>query len=419
MPLGADEAFAQHPRFIEGTDRYLFTVGVGAAVRRGGQRQVAVASLGSTARRILFAEDQYLTPLGVTNGHLLFVRGNTVFAQRFDSDRLAVAGEPAPIADRVQLLLNRPYGLASVSTTGVFAYAQEIATPEHELVWYERTGAPSSTVAGRVNLSNVDLAPDETSAAIGLLDPARRTRDIWLVDLVRAARTRFTFDAGDERTAVWSPDGRRIVYNERRAGVERDLFMKPANGSGAEARVLVDGLSKDPIDISPDGRFLIYRVSTRARSDIWVLPLDGASKPYPFIETAAEDNYGRLSPDGRWFAYTSDESGRDEVFVVPFPGPGGKWQVSTGGGFTPRWRGDGRELFYPTLDGRMMSVAVDGTTAGFRADIPRPLFQAAIVQEPGYQYDVAADGQRFLVNTAPPSPVPVTVVSDWTMLLRQ
>jgi Tol biopolymer transport system component len=322
------------------------------------------------------------------------------------------------VVDRVQLLPNRPYGVASVSAGGLIAYVAESDAPLHQLAWFDRSGRQTAAVDERANYSGVEIAPDGKSVVLAVLDVSHRSRDIWILDLARGVRRRFTFDPGEERTAVWSPDGTRIVYNAQRKGVERDLFSKVSNGSGGEATVLADGLSKDPMDLSPDGRFLLYRVSTKNRNDIWVQPLDGTSPPHAFLESEHDENYGRFSPDGRWIAYTGDESGRPQVYVVPFPGPGGKWQVSAAGGSYPRWRGDGRELFFLSPDGKIVSVVVDGTGAAFRSDAPRVLFTAPVAPQQGYQYAVTRDGKRFLLNTAVPAPVAVTVVSDWTQALK-
>ena len=169
---------------------------------------------------------------------------------------------------------------------------------------------------------------------------------------------------------------------------------------------------------TPDGRFLLYRASGKTGNDIWVLPTGG--KPYPFIATPAQENYGRFSPDGRWVAYTSSESGTDEIYVVPFPGPGGKFQVSSAGGTLPRWRADGREIFYLAPDRTVTAVAVDGTTGGFRVGAPAGLFRAPVETLVGYQYAVARDGQRFLVNTVGNQPPPtVTIETDWPSLLKK
>jgi serine/threonine protein kinase/Tol biopolymer transport system component len=418
IPLAANDAFYNFPQFLSDGRRFTFVAGVGPIVRGTGERRVLVGSLDSSEYTVLFDANQPLFPVGWVSGHLMFVRGNAVLAQAFDETRLAPLGDPIPVAARVQLLPNRPYGTASVSASGVLAYVPENEQPVHQLAWFDRAGRRTNVPGELADLSSIELSPDGTRVALAILDPIRRTRDIWIQDLSRGVRARFTFDSGEERTAIWSPDSARIIYNAQRKGVERDLFAKMSNGSTNETTVLVDGLSKDPMDVSPDGRLLLYRVSAKTRNDIWIVPLDG-SKPYAFIASEHNENYGRFSPDGKWVAYTGEESGQPQVYVVPFPGPGGKWQVSAAGGLFPKWRRDGRELFYVAPDGRMMAVEVDGTTAAFRAGAPRALFQAPVASQVGYQYSVTKDGERFLVNTAVPSSLAVTVVSDWTLTLKK
>jgi serine/threonine protein kinase/WD40 repeat protein len=419
LPLAENEVFHTAPHFLSDGRRYMYVVGVGTAIRGGGARRVALATLGTTDRKVLFDSNEFVTPIGMARGHLLFVRGNSVMAQPFDEARGAPIGDPVPIVSRVRLLADRPYGVAGASTGGVLAYVAETTVPSHQLAWFDRSGKQTVALDEKANYSNVELSRDGKSAVLAILDPSKRTRDIWTLDLLRGIRTRLTFDAGEERSAVWSQDESRVIFNAQRTGVERDLFIKNANGTGGESTVLADGLSKDPMSVSPDGRLLLYRVSTSNRNDIWVQPLDGSSKPYPFLAEVHDENYGRFSPDGTWVAYTADESGQSQVYVVPFPGKSGKWQVSSAGGSYPRWRGDGRELLYLTNDGKMMSVAVDTTTGAFRAEAPRLLFQAPVAVQPGYQYGVTRDGQRFLINTTVAAPVPVTVVSDWTAGLKK
>jgi eukaryotic-like serine/threonine-protein kinase len=418
IPMGQDEAFYSLPQFLSDGRRFTYVVAVGDAVRGGGQRRLMLGSLGNAERKMLFDTREFLTPLGLTHGHLLFVRGNAVLAQPYDEATMTPLGDAVPIVTQVQLIPNRPYGAASVSSTGVLAYVPENLNVVRRLAWFDRSGRRTD-VPGDADFINVEISPDGKSVALAILDPTRRTRDIWIHDLARGVRTRFTFDPGEERTAIWSPDSARLVYNAQRSGVERDLFARMSNGSVGETTVLADGLSKDPMDISPDGRYLLYRVSAKTRNDIWIQPLDGSGKPSAFLASEHNENYARFSPDGKWIAYTGEESGQPQVYVVPFPGPGGKWQVSSVGGAYPKWRGDGRELFYLAPDGSMMAVTVDGTTSAFRAEAPRALFRVPVASLIGYQYAVTKDGQRFLVNTAIPAPIPVTVVTDWTSTLKK
>jgi Tol biopolymer transport system component len=253
---------------------------------------------------------------------------------------------------------------------------------------------------------------------MGVLDPGRGTRDIWIFDTVRGVRTRFTFDPAEERTAVPSPDGGQVVFNSLRSGA-LELYRKASSGAGTEELLLKDGRSKDPNHWSPDGRFLLYRVTGDTRTnDIWVLPLSGDRTPFPFVATPFSEGNARFSPDGRWVAYTSDESGQPEVYVAPFPSGEGKWQVSTAGGEFPRWRGDGRELYYLAAGNTLTAVAVAGTAAAFQAGAPQHLFKVNLPPGPGYPYDVTPDGQRFLFNTEVAPPPPVTVVVNWMAGLR-
>ncbi len=299
------------------------------------------------------------------------------------------------------------------------AYVPATNPNVHQLTWFDRAGRQTALLGEPGNYSSLELAPDQTRAVVAVMDPARRNHDIWVFDVARALRTRMTFEPGDERTAIWSPASDRLILNRQQKGTERDLFVKAADGSGREAPVVVNGLSKDAMSVSPDGRWLLYRESSKRFNEIWITPLDGSGKPAPFIATEFDENYARFSPDGRWVVYSSAESGRWEVYVVPFPGPGGKWQVSTAGGELPRWRGDGREIFYMAPDGTLMSVAVDGRSSAFQVGQASPLFRPRIPSPVGYNYAVSADGQRFLVNVSAEPDTPVAIIDGWQALVKK
>jgi Tol biopolymer transport system component len=223
---------------------------------------------------------------------------------------------------------------------------------------------------------------------------------------------------------IWSPDASRVVFAGRRKG-HFDLYMKQSSGAGGEEELLADSLDKSPLDWSPDGRFILYVVTTpKTGLDLWVLPLGGDRKPVPFLQTSFSEYPGQFSPDGRWIAYASNESGRNEVYVAPFrgavPGPGGKWQVSMAGGTWPRWRPDGGEISYRALDNRLMTAEVDGQKAAFQVGAVRTLFNAR-PGGPRYIYDVTPDGQRFLMNTLveEAASAPITLVVNWPALSRK
>ena len=259
--------------------------------------------------------------------------------------------------------------------------------------------------ASRDNCTSTYLSPEGKRAAVSVFDQTARDYDLWIYDLARNRRSRLTFDPVSEFAGVWSPDGRHTVFSSNRKG-HFDLYRKQASGAGAADLLYADGLDKTPTSWSPDGKFVMYTVlDPKTGWDIWVLPLEGEGKPFPFCKTGSNEVWGQFSPDGKWVAYRSDESGRPEIYVAPFPGSGGKHQVSLAGGNHPRWPADGKELFYLALDGRVMSAEIGIKRAEVEIGAVRPLFGSLITSN-GYQYDVSADGQRFLAIMPKSRPLP-------------
>jgi Tol biopolymer transport system component len=255
--------------------------------------------------------------------------------------------------------------------------------------------------------------------------------DVWLVDVGRGVASRFTFDAASDARPIWSPDGSQVVFGSSRNGVV-DLFQKPASGATDEQPLLVTPQDKTPLDWSPDGRVLLYSTQDpKTGSDLWALPLTGERKPFPVVQTRFDEIEGQFSPDGRWLAFASNESGRYEIYVRPFPESGDKWQVSTAGGTQPRWRQDGRELFYVAPDNRLMAVPIRVASDAHSVDVGAPvalfptrLANGANIGAAGSsaraQYAVASDG-RFLMNVAAEVAItsPITIVQNWTTGLKQ
>ena len=262
-----------------------------------------------------------------------------------------------------------------------------------------------------------DLYPsaDLKHVSLNIPDPARSTEDVWIYEVARSLRTRFTSDPANENGSLWSPDGSQIVIRSNRKG-HYDLYERASDGSGTEQLLLEDNFEKRPLSWSADGRFILYAsTGGPTGSDLFVLPLSGDRKPVPFLQTPFLETAAEFSPDGRWVAYRSNESGRTEIYVSPFPGPGGRRQISTSGGDWPRWRGDGGEIFYLAPDDRLMAASVNGRGATFEVGAANPLFETRKGGR-GHFYAVTADGQRFLINIRPEqaAPVPVTVVVNWT-----
>jgi Tol biopolymer transport system component len=245
--------------------------------------------------------------------------------------------------------------------------------------------------------------------------------DQWVLEFARGLMSRLTFNAARETWPVWSPDGRQIVFAANPTGTYQ-LYRKAASGAGDEERLTM-GLGKIPSDWSRDGRLVLYsEFGPNTDDDIWALPLDGDRTPRVVLQTPFDELDGQFSPDGKWIAYVSNESGRGEVYVQAFPPSGGKWQVSTTGGRAPRWRADGRELFYYKDDSASVMAADIRLSAG-RVDVSRAsqLFSLAMPGGVASPYDVTADGQRFLAQELVPQTArpPLTVVTNWQVALSR
>jgi serine/threonine protein kinase/Tol biopolymer transport system component len=344
------------------------------------------------------------------SGHLLFVRGTTLMAQPFDPERLKTTREPFPIAEPVvgSITLKGPF---SVSGSGTLGY-QTGLTMTSQLTWFDRTGKSQGAVGVPGGYVNLALSPDERRIAVSQV--ALGTINIWILDLARAAAPfRLTVDAGNDFDPVWSPDGAHVVFTSSRTGTSA-LYRRAADGSGQDELVWKPERGVAAPDWSRDGRFLAYASS----GDVWVLPLGSSTveggKPIAFLQTSFTETHPAFSPDGRWLAYSSNESGQAEIYVQSFPAGGSKSRISMGGGVQPRWRGDGREIFFLAPDGTMMAARLD-TATGFNAMVPRPLFQTNITsRQNNHPYVVTRDGQRFLIPVSDQSAASqMTVVLNW------
>jgi eukaryotic-like serine/threonine-protein kinase len=355
---------------------------------------------------------------------VLFLRRGALMEQRFDSDRLEFSGEAVQVAAQVGSFLD--YGLFSASSNGVLVYRSAVGE-NYQLTWLDRQGRRVGTVTEPGGYNSMALSPDGKQIATSRTDPENTAHwDVWLLDVERNTSTRLTYEQVRAVFPVWSADGSSVIFGSLH-GKEISLSLKLASGAGDERFLLKSTAGeKYPTNSSRDGRFLLYTVvNPETNSDIWVIPLQGDRKPIPFLRTAFNESSGQFAPDGHWVAYTSDESGREEIYVREFASgsahgswdAAGKWLISNSGGTYPRWRGDGKELFYVGSDGKLMSVDISAKPI-FKAGAPRPLFQLP----PGFIFgDATADGTRFLIGVpvAQSASVPFTVVLNWQTTLMK
>jgi Tol biopolymer transport system component len=286
--------------------------------------------------------------------------------------------------------------------------------------WFDRAGKPLGLIGSPGGYLNFGLSPDEDRVALARFDRQTGTPDIWLLDLARGIESRFTFDPAPELFPLWSPDEERIVWLSIREGLF-SLHRKASSGAGQEELLLRSDHQKHPTDWSGDGRFIVYQDNDpKTKWDVWVLPLDGERNPFPFAQTRFNETNGRFSPNSKWIAWTSDDSGSNEVYVQAFQNPEGRRQISIKGGDHPRWRRDGKELFYIAADGKLMAVEVK-SGAGFESGAPKELFDMRSIRAMGGNYAVTGDARRFLVMTSieEATPAPFTVVLNWTADLNR
>jgi eukaryotic-like serine/threonine-protein kinase len=387
----------------------------------GEQREtvIYIGSLDSKERRRLLNADSYAayTP----PGYLLYVREGVLLAQPFDANHLQVTGEPSSVTGQVGYYPGDGNASFSVSENGVLAYKSSY-TRSTQLIWFDRTGKNIGSIPSTGEHRTLRLSPDGKRVAFGRNDP-RKQADIWLLDLAGVTPKRFTFSNASDYAAAWSPDGGRIVFSSDREGAF-NLYQKASSGATSETELFQSSTDKIVTDWSADGRFILYEnLNPQTKYDLWALPLFGDRKPMLFLQTPSNEHQAEFSPNGKWVAYTSDESGKSEVYVQSFPASGGKSLVSTDGGADPRWRRDGKELFYLSTDRKLMAVPVNGETT-FEPGLPKGLFQTRVPALTVYDrncYAVTKDGQRFLINTLVDEAVssPITLVLNWTAGLKR
>jgi Tol biopolymer transport system component/tRNA A-37 threonylcarbamoyl transferase component Bud32 len=352
--------------------------------------------------------------LGGRPDYLVYLQEGGLVARPFDPNHGQFTGRADVVAEAVGITSAANLAAFSVSHEGTLSYGA--SGGRFQLMWLNREGKESGPVGAPDYYSALRISPDGRRVMVTRNTP-QGVNDLWQYDIARTTQTRLTFNGGVVGT--WSPDGRRIAFH----AMTPLLFLKEASGAGQEERVTQSPNNQFINDWSPDGRFLLFtEVSGVTQYDLWLLPLEGDRKPIPYLQTPFQEMQGRFSPDGKWIAYTSDESGRPEVYVQSFPASGAKLHASSNGGTFPLWRRDGKELFYRALDGMLTAVPVRPARNTLELGKPGALFHVTEAQaDVFYPYDVAPDGQRFLVMVAEANAATssMTVIVNWPALLKK
>jgi len=442
------------PRFLPDGKHFLYVTQYGDPALAG----IYFASLDGKERRLVLREGNSAL---YASGYLLYPRGNTLMAQAFDPERGQLKGDPHRVAQNVAVVVgNDQFGGASEN--GILVYQTGGGGSEKRLTWFDRAGKNLGVVGEVGDYYDVRLSPDGAKLASNAgYPPGSSNSEIWVDELARGVRMRLTIDPDtDHGIPVWSPDGNTILFGALQGKARTGIYRKLSNGAGSEELLLPSEEPDTPIfptSWSRDGRFILYSrgILTLSQADIWVLPLSVERKPRLFVRAPGAAYDGQFSPNARWVAYTSRESGRDEVYVVPFdaagvlntgsgsagasgagPPPGGpaaavkplressgpqggKWQVSSGGGRCPRWRGDGKEIFYLSPDNQMMAAEVEERGNGIEVQAEQVLFRVGAAGLTFSPYDVTPDGKKFIINTLSEQNTPLTLVVNWTANLKQ
>ncbi|HET7347090.1 MAG TPA: hypothetical protein VFJ10_07145, partial [Acidobacteriaceae bacterium] len=388
--------------------------------RNSGDLRIAVGSLESNLVVDLgpaSSNAHYARP-----GYLFYLDRSTLMARPFDARALRFTGPSTPFAQNVGEYSGPDYGFFSISSAGVMGYQAVPDASRNQMAWFNRSGQNQGAAAQPDIYASPALSPDGGRLAVAVGEHGKA--DIWVYDLKRGTASRLTFNPAYDVNPIWSPDGSRVLFSSDRSGAW-DLYQKSADGLGSTQAVFQSaGQDKALNDITSDGRYAIYDTANgTTSSQLWVLPLFGDRKPFPFVQGNFGAGSAQFSPNGRYVAYNSNETGRDEVYVQTFPQHTGRWEISNSGGAEPMWRHNGKELFYLTPDEKLMAVDVDTTSAAFQAGIPKELFQAQLVPLSYWRniYVPSPDGQRFLMITpaGQTKPEPITMVLNWPTLLRK
>jgi Tol biopolymer transport system component len=423
------ESTHRWPCFLPDGEHFLFFAGGFTNARDDRVSGIYLSSLTGKEKRLVLLS---LSNPGYADGYLFYLDDKrSLRAIALDISKGTTSGEPQMVADQVGFQPSTYWGAFAVAENGTVVYNPTVGAALSVLTWYDRAGKEVGHVGDTAVLANPMLSPDNSRVAVDIADAKATNINIWLNDLRGDTSSRFTFDPAEDVVGTWSRDGTLVAYRAQTNHVH--IYLKPSHGLEPAKSIFqagaVEGGAQITDDIVPnswsldDKEILCTLQPSAGGSDLVLIPASGG-KMAPFLATKDNETNGQISPDGKWVAYASNESGDWEIYVTTFPTATGKWQVSRGGGTEPRWRGDGKEIFYIGARSTLMAVPVN-SEATFSSGNPTPLFQsqlrAPVSSTDLFNYDVTKDGQRFLVNhyAKPRQVAPLRVVLNTTAELRK
>jgi Tol biopolymer transport system component len=387
----------RHAFFLPDGERFLYVA------RSSGTASENMLRVGSVDGSVDL--DLLTTPgnAAYASGRLLFIREGTLMAQPFDPDRLELSGEAVPVVERVLEVSGAALYVFWVSETGELVYQTGQSTNNSQVIWSDRSGAEIGTLGEPVEQIDISVADDGTRAVTSVSREDGGT-DLWLYDTGRNLLSRFSFADGDNFLGAWSPDGDRIAFSSNRESTRYDLYIKEVGGTGGAELLLASEESTFPYSWSPDGELILFTefLEGGRGSAIRAVAAEGGGEPLTLVESEYGPRQPTVSPNGRWLAYSANESGQRQVYVTTFPQPDRRWQVSVDGGLQPRWTRNGAEIVFLAADRQsLMAAEVSSEGDTFTVGSVRKLFEANLRLDTGRDWDVTADGERFLLNSAP------------------
>jgi serine/threonine protein kinase len=406
------ESTDRYPWFLPDGKHFLYFVRVN---NTNHEDEVRVGSIDESISKVVLNSHSNAI---YANGYLLFVREQTLLAQKFDTGNLELSGNAVPVVEQVRFDGNYNHSSFSASQNGILIYEGTLAPALNQMAIINRSGSEITVVEGTQSVQEGAFSPDNSMIAYSSIDQRQHNEDIWVYDIVRKLSIRLSFNPKDETDPIWSPDGKKIIYTSV-LGNGGGVFIKNADGTGDEKKLLSYGSNIFATSWTRDGKWIC--VTDDPHRDILVYSADGQQPPIKFLMTDFVEEEGRFSPDGHWLLYMSNESGQQEVYVRPFPGPGGKWQISPNGIFYRAfWKGDGKEIYYISRDGKMTAVKVNAVGNSFSVGEVETLFDA-FSKGVSIMIDASNDGQKFLVvyNPIQSNSEILTMVLHWNDELKK